>query len=271
MSRIASDKKAEAEKLFRQGERLADIAAKLRVSEGTVRSWKARGKWETTTTKSSKPAKKNDKCVAVNATKNAALTKTLQKNVAKEKSVAIALQKKKGAPLGNQNAKGSKGNPHPLPPPDRTKHGAYKPVWADQLDDDEKKLLEEIDQDEEGQLIEQIKLFTIRERRIMKAIAKYIHSEEDMTDTDRMEHNGGTEGYFTETHSQNNDLIVARLEQELSTVQGKKTKSISELAKLHLEKQKLATAETGGDDELVKAWADRIRGIRKSEGGDGNA
>ena len=45
MPRAPSEKKAEAEKLFKKGWKLAEIAKKLDVPEGTVRSWKNRGKW----------------------------------------------------------------------------------------------------------------------------------------------------------------------------------------------------------------------------------
>ncbi|EOS22016.1 MAG: hypothetical protein K1W27_07040 [Lachnospiraceae bacterium] len=45
MPRAPSEKKAEAEKLFKKGLKLAEIAKKLDVPEGTVRSWKNRGKW----------------------------------------------------------------------------------------------------------------------------------------------------------------------------------------------------------------------------------
>ena len=46
MPRAASDKKRIAEKLFRAGMRLADIAKKLEIPEGTVRSWKNREGWD---------------------------------------------------------------------------------------------------------------------------------------------------------------------------------------------------------------------------------
>jgi phage terminase small subunit len=69
-SEQAKQKKAEAEKLFNEGMALVEIAKKLGVSEGTVRSWKNRGGW-------GESIKKN-KC-------------NVAKNVAKEKTT---LQKK---------------------------------------------------------------------------------------------------------------------------------------------------------------------------------
>lgn len=51
--------------------------------------------------------------------------------------------------------------------------GGYVPVFMDALDSDEQELLESIPEDTELQLMEQIQLFSIRERRILKAINKY--------------------------------------------------------------------------------------------------
>lgn len=45
MPRAPSEKTAEAKKLFDEGMKLTDIAKSLGVPEGTVRSWKNRGKW----------------------------------------------------------------------------------------------------------------------------------------------------------------------------------------------------------------------------------
>ena len=45
------------------------------------------------------------------------------------------------------------------PPPDRTKHGGYVPVFMDALDSDEQELLGSIPEDTELQLMEQIQLF----------------------------------------------------------------------------------------------------------------
>ena len=63
--------------MYRQGAKLVDIAKKLNISEGTVRSWKSRNKWD--------------------------------KNVATKK---CNVANKKGAPKGNKNATGPPGNKH---------------------------------------------------------------------------------------------------------------------------------------------------------------
>lgn len=267
MPRAQNEKVVEAEKLFNDGMAMVDIAKKLGISAGTVRSWKNRNGWGgETKSKKRNVAKKGDK-------KNA----TLQK-------------RKRGGQPGNQNSKGvskGKGNPNPNPPPDATKHGAYRAVFLDALDEDEQDLLEAIPQDEESLLIEQIQLFSIRERRILKAINKYRNQNGDVTlaDATRFEEKRAFvdkqeedeynrrqkekvknkerlpgKAYSMTTHTTNKDLIIARLEQELTSVQSKKTKAIETLMKLHLEKQKLEGDSKG--NEVVQAWAKKVKAMR---------
>ena len=62
-------------------------------------------------------------------------------------------------------------------------------------------------------------------------------------------------------------VMIARLEKELSTVQSKKTKAIEALAKLRLEKQKIAGESKG--NEVVRAWAEAVVKARREEKHDG--
>ena len=58
--------------------------------------------------------------------------------------------------------------------------------------------------------------------------------------------------YSIQTHTTNKDMIIARLEQELSTIQGKKTKAIETLSKFRIEKAKLENESVG--NEVVDDW-----------------
>lgn len=274
MPRAPSEKMIEAEKLYNAGMAMVDIAKKLEISDGTVRSWKKRYEW-------GDKSKKNKRNVAKkNGKKNA----TLQK-------------RKKGGQPGNKNSKGAskgKGNPNPVPPPDMTKHGGYVPVFMDALDEDEQELVATVPEDTELQLMEQIQLFSIRERRILKAINKYREQKGDVAvaDVARMESkrlfkNKEEEAeydrrqkikvdkgdilpgkpYSISTHTSNKDLVIARLEQELSTVQSKKTKAIEALSKVRLEKEKLRGKSTGND--VVMAWGEKLLEKRRKKDGAG--
>ena len=272
MPRSPNEKMIEAEKMFHDGMAMVEIAKKLGVSDGTVRSWKNRYGW-------GDKSKKN-KC-----------------NVAKKdgKKNATLQKKKKGGQPGNQNSKGAsrgKGNPKPVPPPDRTKHGGYVPAFMDALDEDEQELVAAIPEDTELQLMEQIQLFSIRERRILKAINKYreqkgdvavadvtryenkrfFDDKEEETEYNRRQKKKVQDGeilpgkpYSIQTHTSNKDMIIARLEQELSTVQSKKTKAIEALSKYRMEKARMESESSGND--VVKAWGERLLEQRRQRDG----
>lgn len=171
------------------------------------------------------------------------------------------------------------------------KHGAYSAVYWDVLDEAERDMIEDIPMDEEMLLIEQIQLFAVRERRIMAAINKYrnmkgevslygfnrseskrtFKSEEDkQLYEERIEEKVTAKErlpgdmYNMQTTMENKDNMIARLEKELSTVQSKKTKAIEALAKLRLEKQKIAGESNRNDAVLL--WAEKIKDKRKEKG-----
>ncbi len=252
MARAPNPKIKEAEALYKQGKPLVEVAKILDMPEGTVRRWKHEKKWS-----KKKESERSEK----------------KKNV-----------RKRGAPYGSQNAKGARGNPHPVPP---IKHGAYSKVYWDVLDDDEKDLIIDIPQDEETLLIEQIQLFTIRERRILKAINKYRLSKEQLaieevsreeikrsfeSEEEKEKYKASLEkkvdkgrlpgqAYNLKTTTVNKDNTIIRLEAELSSVQSKKTKAIEALARLNLEKEKMSGDSK--ENDMVKLWADKIRTMRK--------
>ena len=269
MPRAPSEKVKEAEKLFKKGMPMVDIAKKLGVSDGTVRSWKNRYGWSS--------ASKKNKC-----------------NVAKDIEESATLQKKKrGGQPGNKNSKGiskGKGNPNPNPPPDRTKHGAYKAVFMDALDEEEQKLIECIPEDEDLLLLEQIQLFSIRERRILKAINKYRNSKEPValygiirTENKRSFKDDAEEelynrlieeqvqkkerlpgkAYDIQTTTDNKDNIIIRLEQELSSVQNKKTKAIEALSKIRM--KRIEMESNSASSSTVDDW---ITAVLDAEGED---
>ena len=262
-----SEERKNAEKLYLDSKGTAksvDIAAQLDIPDSKVRKWKSLDAWDSKLTPESK-----------------------KKQVERSTKEKGNVPPKRGAPKGNKNAVGGKGNPNPSPPPDMTKHGGYSKVYWDTLDDDEKSLIEDMPKDEEMLLIEQIQLFSVRERRIMQAINKYRNAPEPVaiSMTSRMETKRSFKSkedeelyddmvrekvekkerfpgnsYNVSTHTENKDNIITRLESELSNVQAKKTRAIEALTRLHLEKQKL-DGNTKGND-VVKVWAEQVMKMR---------
>lgn len=69
--------------------------------------------------------------------------------------------------------------------------------------------------------------------------------------------------YSIQTHTTNKELVIARLEQELSSVQNKKTKAVETLSKIRMERAKMAS-ETAGND-AVDDWIAAVLGEDVSE------
>lgn len=268
-----SEERKQAERLYLESKgniKLVEIAEKLGLPDNKVRKWKSLDNWEG----------------KLHPTKAEKSKKKPVERSTKEKG-SVPPKKKVGAPKGNTNAKGHK---NPVPPPDTTKHGGYSAVYWDVLDEEELGLIEEIPKNEEDLLIEQIQLFSVRERRIMQAINKYRNMDGPVaiaftqrserkrsfdTPEDEKEYNrrvqekidkdermpGREYGTFTQTD--NKDNIIARLESELSNVQSKKTKAIEALSRIHLEKAKLEGDNKGND--IVKSWADKVLKARREQ------
>lgn len=256
MPRASGEKKAEAEKMFKKGIKLTDIAKKLDVPEGTVRSWKNRGKW-------GEKYSPKDRCnVAKGDAENNA---TLQK-------------KKRGGQPGNKNSAG-----HASSVPKRNKnaekHGAFSKLYFADIDEDEWKLINCMGDAEEEHLILQFQLFSVRERRLMNSIKRYRDMETEnhglaiegvaktkkvediLIDDDGESLGSGKYKKVTETtvtHTKSVMSSIMTLEAELTKVQKAKTKAIETLGRMRLEKQKLEGESSGND--IVDDWISSMLG-----------
>ncbi len=262
---IVVEVRDEAKKDWKKGMKYQEIAEKYGVSLSTVKSWATRH-W------------KNEKVA----------TKTAKKVATKKNKVATP--KRMGPPYGNKNAVGTVkySEPHNQ---NSLKHGAYSQVYWDTLSEEEKLLIDDIPEDEELQLIEQLKLFTIRERRIMIAIAKIKGETSILTSITRSENlreftteeeeklyekrrkdkiksgdNLPGHGYTVITNTESSGVKVERLEAELTKVQKAKTKCIDSLAKIRIEKERMNGDNKGND--AVRAWVDAIRRSREERNGE---
>lgn len=245
---------------WQKGMKYREIAQKYEVSLSTVKSWASRY-WKA----------KLDEKVA---------TKSKKKLQPKKEKVATS-KTKKGAPEGNRNAEGNQGGGAPKRNQNNLKHGAYSKVYWDTLDDEEMELLGSIPNDEEYQCEQQIALYTIRERRLMKRIKalqetgekskgqflKGVLKQKTLEYTGRISSKNGakedtladiTDTTTTETEAIINIIMV--LEEELTKVQKAKTKVIDSMAKIRLEKQKLEGESKG--NELVQVWAEKVNKMR---------
>lgn len=122
---------------------LKEIAEELGVSDSQIRKWKSIDKW----------------------------TEELKGNVTNGKS---NVTNRGGAPPGNKNAEGNRGNSQAAAPvgnKNALKTGEYETIFADYLSDEEKGIYQSITEDPFFVLSEEIRLLKIRQRRMMKRIA----------------------------------------------------------------------------------------------------
>ncbi|EMF0091558.1 small subunit of terminase [Enterococcus hirae] len=145
MARQRDPRRDEAKKIWLEsnGEKqLKEIALELNVSDSQVRKWKSVDKWSA----------------------------ELKGNVTIGKS-NVTFQG--GAPFGNQNAKGNKGNSRASPPmgnKNALKTGEYETIFFETLSDEEKDIYSNLNNDPSFVLSEEIRLLKIRQFRMMKRI-----------------------------------------------------------------------------------------------------
>ncbi|HEN8432081.1 TPA: small subunit of terminase [Enterococcus faecium] len=145
MARQRDPRRDEAKRIWLEsnGEKqLKEIASELNVSDSQVRKWKSQDKWSA----------------------------ELKSNVTNGKS---NVTNQGGAPIGNQNAKGNKGNSRASPPKrnkNALKIGEYETIFFDTLTDNEKDIYSSLNDDPSFALSEEIRLLKIRQLRMMKRI-----------------------------------------------------------------------------------------------------
>lgn len=145
MARQRDPRRDEAKKIWLEsnGEKqLKEIASELNVSDSQIRKWKSQDKWSA----------------------------ELKSNVTNGKS---NVTNQGGAPLGNQNAKGNKGNSRASPPmgnKNALKTGEYETIFFETLSDEEKDIYSSLNDDPSFVLSEEIRLLKIRQFRMMKRI-----------------------------------------------------------------------------------------------------
>lgn len=223
---------------YKKGVKPKKLAENTGISINTIKSWISREK-----------KKEAEKAAS-------------RKGASKKKKDAPSTGKR-GAPLGNKNAKGGRGGAAPLRNKNAEKHGAYSKIYWDTLDDDELSLIDDMWDDEEEQLIMQIQMFSIRERRLMQRIKKYRDMEEKNSglgissvsktkDTNmRLDPDGrplvdpdgkpifDVVSERTVTNTSTVITSIMHLEAELTKVQRAKTKAIESLSKIRLERDRL--------------------------------
>jgi len=196
MPRAPNPQAAEAYRLYQDGHKLKEIADQLKVPEGTVRRWKSTYHWESERSDTNNERSEN------------------KANV----------RKRRGAPPGNQNAKGNSGGA-PLGNTNHLKHGFY---W-NALSEEEQAMLETREElTDEERLLHELELWEIREYRMMRAIEQQRAVSSGLA-IDNVMKNGNK----TITTAISTDEVVRRYEALLSAAQKGRLRCIEALRSLH--------------------------------------
>lgn len=148
--------------------------------------------------------------------------------------------KPRGGPPGNKKAVGNRGNRNasaPLGNKNAVKTGEYETIFADTLDDDELEIYLGIDTDAVRQAEEEVRLLTIRERRMMQRIAnlKQLADRDGMTVVEITEEESDKpQGRVDATTRKRQGVLgqIQAIEEALTRVQERKRAAIELLHKL---------------------------------------
>ena len=226
-----ADEKDKAYELYKQGKKYKEIAQIVGVSESAVKQWASRY-WK------KKKLQSETKKVTSKVTEK-------KEKVTSKKSVP----KKEIAPGDNltENCKSIKSKGGQPCNTNALKHGGYSAIFWDTLTEEEQAMIEEYHSDEEMMMIDEIKLLTVRERRLMQIINSYKDDSKQLT-VSTINTKKTSDKKETQTFVESNGNIVMRLENELTNVQSKKTKAIEMLNKLRISKG------GGGENDIADAW-----------------
>lgn len=229
MARAPDQRVEQARALYAKGLKLIDIASQLGIPEGTVRSWKNRHNWD---------------C-----------------NVAKEKR---NVAKRKGGQPGNKNAEGH-GGTGPPQNKNAVKTGEFETLFFDTLNPEEKQLASLIQPDKEQLLLQEIRLLTVREHRMLKRIEslRQLEEREPAAGSDRenippgmsvTEYSSGIEkGKPTELKKYEGILgQIQAIEDALTRVQARQQKAIETLHKFGYDDARLELETMRFEFELLK-------------------
>lgn len=230
MARAPDPKAAQAKEMFLAGKKLIEISAALDVPEGTVRSWKNRYGWA-----------------------NATLQKP-KRNVAR----------KRGGQPGNKNAVGH-GGTGPPGNKNAVTTGEFETLLFDCLEPEERRLADAVPADKEQLLLQEIRLLTVREYRMLRRIEDLKRAEEHfdngepaagMTVVSRK--TGIEKDHETDLKEFRGKLgQIQAVEDALTRVQGRKQRAIEALHKfgfddarleIELAKVELASLKIGGQE-----------------------
>ncbi|MCY9159969.1 phage terminase small subunit [Bacillus atrophaeus] len=166
MPRPRDPKRDEAFRLWKESDGtrlLKDIAEELGCSPSLIRKWKNQDQWE---------EKLNGNVTKQNDQSNSNVTNPVGAPKGNKNAKGNKGNKRGKAPPGNQNAKGNRGGAAPKGNKNSVRTGEYESILFDFMDDTEKELFGQIETDPLYQIDLTIRELSLRERRMMQRISR---------------------------------------------------------------------------------------------------
>lgn len=156
---------------------------------------------------------------------------------------------------GNKNAKNNKGGQPPIGNKNAVTTGEYESIFQNVLTDEEKSIFKKIKVENTDSLllneyIEEYKLLTIRELRMMRRIMTLEQSERDMTIGSIKKKNNSQGNIETTTEAEATLDKIQRIEDGLTRVTEAKRKSRENMIKLGFSKRELELKEKQAENDL---------------------
>lgn len=156
---------------------------------------------------------------------------------------------------GNKNAKNNKGGQPPMGNKNAVTTGEYESIFQDVLTDEEKDIFKKIKVENTDTLllneyIEEYKLLTIREFRMMRRIMTLEKSKTDMTIGSIKKKNNSQGNIETTTEAEATLDKIKRIEDGLTRVTEAKRKSRENMIKLGFSKRELELKEKQAENDL---------------------
>lgn len=233
MSRARSPNRDKAFEIYKQhnGEiLLKDIATQLDAKDTQIRKWKSQDKWEEK------------------------LKGTLPKN---KRNVTNEKDTKKTTKASKQADSRLKKESYPLQARPNNKNavttGEFESIFFDTLEDDEIKLINNIEIEKRNLLTQEIQLLTVRERRMLKRIANLKNKEMTL----KSYKTGIERDADTDLKEFESNLIqIQNIEEALTRIQDRKQKSIDLLHKFDIDEAKIDIAVMKTELAILKQGED---------------
>lgn len=135
------------------------------------------------------------------------------------------------AQKGNKNATGNRGGHPPKKNKNSVKTGEFEKIFDTVLDADEKAILKGNSQGTKETILQELKLLTIREKRMLSRIQELKSKQRDMTIVKMSKSGDGTS-----TEIQNTLFLINRIEDGLTRVQESKRRHLDLLYKIECDK-----------------------------------